>query len=673
MRQLSIAIILAFLAACSEYKTTTTHYVKAQNITPPKHFMAGAETVDITPPPGYLPRAGYSTWSTIGEGFRTRLYARVYYLRDIEGDSHLIVQTDLATGSRILHTKLGEVLAKQTDIDASNLTITATHSHSAPGQIVGSQFYNKHISHKSGFASGYFDFLVEQISSAAIKAYKEQRPAKLATGKIDIWGQTRNRSIQAHVENNNVSNKSTADNRTFHRINPSLYMVRIDGLTENNQYEPMAAFASFSIHGTALPEKETLFNADVWAYIHKDWEQFVSATYHPSQPVHVSAFEGTHGDIAPASRFNMLGYIEAKRIGQGIAKKTATLYQQLDTQLTEQVDIQSAIRHINIREANSIDDNEICDEASLGMTVAAAPLEHTSPVIGYLPFFKQGSRRWGDEEESCQGRKRILGFSMLQPLFEPKDSFPDYVLFQLVKINDLVMVPMPFEFTTESGYRLESTVRNSFEKANKPIKYIMVSSLAGGYTGYVTTPEEYGRQYYEGGSTLYGKSTLPYLNAQTGKLADDMLSHQTTIAELPKKWDYNFDITRFIPEPIEASGERNITASPFYTHASTNEEGYWQFNWADVNASMIEVHKPLISIETRINDGHWAILEMEGQTVNDAGYDMALRIIEPELEKGMAEYAAYWYNPLFDGEQRQYRFVIQPRGKQGILYSQAFN
>ena len=672
MRLLPIVIILAMLAACSEYKTSTSHHVKALDIMPPKHFMAGAETVDITPPPGYLPRAGYATWSTIGEGFRTRLYARIYYLRDIDGDSQLIIQTDLASGSRILHTKLGEILAKQTDINASNLTITATHSHSAPGQILGSQFYNKHISHKSGFASGYFDFLIKQISTAAIKAYKQQRPAKLATGKIDVWGQTRNRSIQAHVENKNVSNKSTADNRTFHRINPALYMVRIDGLTAHNQYEPMAAFASFSIHGTALPQQETLFNADVWAYIHKDWEQFVINTYRPSQAVHVSAFEGTHGDVAPASRFGMLGYIEAKRIGQAIAKKAIELYRQLDSQLTDQVNIQSAIRHVNIRENNTIEDYEICKDASAGMTLAAAPLEHTSPIIGYLPFFKQGSRRWGDEEDNCQGRKRILGFSMLQPLFEPKDSFPGYVLFQLVKINDLVMLPMPFELTTEAGYRLENTVKSSFANASIPIEHIMISSLAGGYTGYVTTPEEYGRQYYEGGHTLYGKDTLPYLSAHVSKLTDDMLSNENPVIELPRKWEYQFNITQFIPDKINASGNRKVTLVPVYTHASVNEEGYWQFNWRDLNATKIASHKPLISIETRLNND-WVPLKVDGMLINDEGYDIALRVIEPTLKKGMAEYAAYWYNPLFEGEQRQYRFVIQARENQPMLYSPAFN
>ncbi|WP_250656196.1 neutral/alkaline non-lysosomal ceramidase N-terminal domain-containing protein [Alkalimarinus coralli] len=673
MYRLSLFLLACLLTACSEHSTLTIKNIEAVKSAPPSHFMASAETVDITPPPGYLPRAGYATWSTIGEGFRTRLYARVYYLRDVEGDSHLIVQTDLATGSRILHTRLGEVLAKQTDISARNLTVTATHSHSAPGQIVGSQFYNKHISHKSGFASGYFDFLVKQISEAAIKAYQQQRPAKIATGKIDIWGQTRNRSIQAHVENKNVENKSIADNRTFHRINPSLYMVRIDGLSESGQYEPMGAFASFSIHGTALPQEETLFNADVWAYIHKDWEQFITQTYRPSEDIHVSAFEGTHGDVAPAQRFGMAGYIEAKRIGQGIGKKVSLLYQQLDNKLTDQVDIATAIRHVNIREANTINGYEICGEAAAGMTLAAAPLEHTSPVIGYLPFFKQGSRRWGDEEDNCQGRKRILGFSMLQPLLEPKDSFPDYVLFQLVKINDLVMVPMPFEITTESGNRMTSSVKHAINSYDASVKHIMVTSLAGGYTGYVTTPEEYGRQYYEGGHTLYGKQTLPYLTAHASKLAKDMFSKTTAVTELPEQWEYHFDIERFIPQDAPAAGQRVITEKPVYHHASVNEEGQWRFSWVDVNASKIELHQPLLSIESRLNNGQWAPLKVDGVAVNDQGYDMAVRLIKKDAGHGMAEYSGYWYNPLFDGEQRQYRFVVQPRDQQATFYSPAFN
>lgn len=669
----ALSVLLFALAGCSEQSQITIHNETAQQLPPPKQFMAGAATVDITPPPGVLPRAGYATWSTIGEGFRTRLYARTYYMRDADGDSHLIVQTDLATGSRILHTKLGELLAKHTDIDASRITITATHTHSGPGQIVGSQFYNKHISHQAGFASKYFDFLIERISSAAMEAYHTQRPAKLASGRIDVWGLTRNRSIQAHVENHNVDNKSTADNRTFHRVNPGLFMVRLDAQTAGGDYEPLGAFASFSIHGTGLPEREPLFNADLWAYVHKDWEWAVQKHYQPSQPIHISAFEGTHGDVAPASRFGLLGYIEARRVGTGIAAKAFELYQQLDEQLTAEVDLQSAIRYVNLREQNQIGDIAICEDAAAGMTLAAAPLEHTSPVIGYLPFFKQGSRRWGDEEDNCQGRKRILGFSFLQPLLEPKDSFPDYVLFQILRINDFALLPLPFELTTETGYRLEQALREPLAAAGQPPKHVMISSLAGGFTGYATTPEEYGRQYYEGGHTIYGKYTQPYLSAHVGQLAQDMLASEQRVAELPEQWDYQFVTRQFLPDDTAANGQRQVISEPVFSHAQVNEEGHWRFSWLDVNPSRIELHRPLVSIETRVAGGDWHTLQQQGVPINDQGYDLAVRIDSNVDEQGMAQYSALWYNPLFEGEQREFRFVIEPRDQQSRFYSPAFN
>lgn len=674
---LAALLCLLLLSACSEQSTITTHYNKAKVQPAPAQFMAGAATVDITPPPGVLPRAGYATWSTTGDGFRTRLYARTYYMRDKDGDSHLIVQTDLAFGSRILQTKLGELLAKHTDIDTSNITITASHTHSGPGQILGSEFYNKHGSHKAGFASQYFDFLIERISSAAMEAYNTQRPSKLATGKIDVWGHTRNRSIQAHVENANVANKSIADNRTFHRINPALYMVRIDSLAADGSYQPLGAFASFSIHGTGLPERESLFNADVWAYIHKDWQWFIEQEYQPSQAVHVSAFEGTHGDIAPANRFGMLGYIEAKRIGQGIAAKTIELYQSLDKQLSDKVNLKSASRYVNLREQNSINGISICQDAAAGMTLAAAPLEHTSPIIGTLPFFKQGSRRSGEEKDNCQGKKQHLGFAFLQPLLEPKDSFPNFVIFQLLQINDMVIAPIPFETTVESGQRFEQAIQEAYADSPEKIKYVMISSLANGYTGYVTTPEEYGRQYYEGGHTIYGKNTQPYIAAHLKQLGQDMLSRTERIIELPEEINYRFVSKQFLPDDMPATGQRKITQVPAFSHASINQESLWRFNWRDINASRIELHKPLVHIETRTQNnnqwGAWLIHKENNIAVNDQGYDVAVRIIASADDKGMSEYSAEWYNPLFDGEQRQFRFVIQPRDGREILYSQGFN
>ncbi|MCG8614263.1 MAG: neutral/alkaline non-lysosomal ceramidase N-terminal domain-containing protein [Pseudomonadales bacterium] len=640
------------------------------------NFIAGAATVDITPPPGFLPRGGYATWSTVGQGVRTHLYARAYYLQTDE-ERHLVIQTDLVSGSRILHAALGERLAPEMGTDISRISLMATHTHSAPGQIVGSQFYNKHISNQAGFAEDYFEFVLQRISEAALQAYRSRGPAKLASGKTDIWGLTRNRSLPAYLENRSILDKEYQPERDFHYINPAMYMVRIDSIQPDGRSVPLGGFASFSIHGTALPEGEPLFNADVWAYIHKDWQWYLEQRYDRENQIHVSAFEGTHGDIAPAARFNRLGYLEARRIGREIGKHAIKLFNSLEKDLTAQVSLRSAVREVSITEKPRIGQAEICTEAAAGNTLAAAPLEHTSPVIGYLPFIRQGSRRWDVAEDDCQGRKRILGGDWVQRWLEPKDSFPDSVLFQIVEINDLLILPLPFEVTVESGQRIANAVRSATEnsegKSGRELrrKQVMVASLAGGYTGYVTTPEEYGRQYYEGGHTLFGKNTQSYLASQLRQLALDM-SGAARIAELPEQWVYRLATKRFTPESITEPVERAIESAPRFYHAVDDLEAYWVMHWRDVPADKINLHEPLICVETRIHNGDWHPLTVEGVAVDDQGYDIAVKLLTTEEGEAGAVYGVYWYNPVFSGPEQVFRFVIQARGSGSILYSPPF-
>ena len=51
-------------------------------------LLAGAAEADITPPPG-MPKAGYSSNAHDGNGFRTRLHARVLHLRAVDSDPSL--------------------------------------------------------------------------------------------------------------------------------------------------------------------------------------------------------------------------------------------------------------------------------------------------------------------------------------------------------------------------------------------------------------------------------------------------------------------------------------------------------------------------------------------------------------------------------------------------------
>ncbi len=55
------------------------------------------------------------------------------------------------------------------------------------------------------------------------------------------------------------------------------------------------------------------------------------------------------------------------------------------------------------------------------------------------------------------------------------------------------------------------------------VERVAVSSLANEQFCYLTTPEEYSLQRYEGGNTLYGPQSQPFIAAAAAALAADTL------------------------------------------------------------------------------------------------------------------------------------------------------
>ena len=220
--------------------------------------LAGAAEVDITPPPG-MPKAGYSANAHDGHGFRTRLRARVTHLR--AGRSSIaLVQVDLLAGSSVLQYLVADAIAARTDIPLAGVWIGATHTHAGPGQFLGTDFYNQHASNRAGFDPAYTDFLVRQIAGAVIEAHDTRAPAKVAIGSTEVWGLTRNRSLDPHVQNRTVSDKRLDPQRKWVSVNPNLHLLRVDRIVQGGGAgdgtgvtEPLAAAVIFSIHGTGVP------------------------------------------------------------------------------------------------------------------------------------------------------------------------------------------------------------------------------------------------------------------------------------------------------------------------------------------------------------------------------------------------------------------------------------
>jgi len=643
---------------------------------------AGAISVDITPPPG-MAMGGYSVMANKGIGFRTRLKARVIYINDGQGNATALVQTDLTSASLLLHHKVASVVANL-GLKISDIVITATHTHSAPANHFENDFYNKHMSSQAGLDEQYLNFLTQQISAGIQQAISQQKPAKIATGQRDIYGYNRNRSLNAYLHNNNISGIDPKDpNAKFNAVNPTLFMIRVDVKDHLGQFKPLAAFSSFSVHATALSPAVEVYNADLFAYAQKDLQWHIQDQYLTPWPIVHALTTGTQGDMAPAlpdqgdnffTHFNV-NWPAAKRLGKGIGKESISLFNALSSQLTSTIHITTAAREINIQRDNSIGNITLCKAPAIGAPVARGAYERRTPYLGLNPFFHGGSavtRSWFFND-GCQGNKAYLGYKYPQQLLAPIDSFPNTVLFQLIRINDAAIIPLPFEVTAEAGRRITRHVVKALSREDQPIKHIWVTSNANGYFGYSTTQEEYFQQYYEGGHTLYGKYTTAYLSAQLNTLAQDM--QNSTINESLLVWRYNVAIKPTLSAQEKSAGKRAIHSQPMLkivssdhgsSSSNNDQENYIKFEWVDVNPTEILFHLPLVKIEKK-QQGKWDEVKKGHMPISDEGYDIEVRYLA-STRHNMGIYQARWYNPIIGN----YRFTIASRQSQPALHSKIF-
>ncbi|MGH3560416.1 MAG: neutral/alkaline non-lysosomal ceramidase N-terminal domain-containing protein, partial [Mycobacterium sp.] len=90
---------------------------------------------------------------------------------------------------------------------------------------------------------------------------------------------------------------------------------------------------------------------------------------------------------------------------------------------------------------------------------------------------------------------------------------------QLLRIGQLYLIGIPAEVTIVAGLRLRRTVAGI---VGAELPDVLVAGYSNGYLHYVTTPEEYGEQRYEGGSTMFGRWELPALQQVVAVLATAM-------------------------------------------------------------------------------------------------------------------------------------------------------
>jgi neutral ceramidase len=87
---------------------------------------------------------------------------------------------------------------------------------------------------------------------------------------------------------------------------------------------------------------------------------------------------------------------------------------------------------------------------------------------------------------------------------------------QLVRLGPLVLLALAQEVTIVAGMRLRRAVA---EVVDVSPDLVIVQGYANDYAGYLTTPEEYDAQRYEGGHTMFGRWQLPAYTQEIVRVA----------------------------------------------------------------------------------------------------------------------------------------------------------
>ncbi len=589
--------------------------------------LAGVAEVDITPPPG-MPKAGFSKNAHDGIGFRHRLRARVLHLRS--GSASVAwVQLDLLAGSSLLQHLIAHEIADRTDIGLSGLMLGATHTHAGPGQFDASDFYNRFASNRPGFDPAWTAWLVERIAGAVVQAHDSRQPAQVATGRIDVWGATRNRSLAPYIRND-VEDQRLDPERRFGAVNPWLHQVRVDTITADGT-EPLAAWSVFSIHGTGVNHHNTEYHPDVWAYLVDEFTGRVGGDFV------AAAVEGTHGDAAPALRPGRAGFLESERIGRMIGSRAADLHEQLAAQLTDRVDLSAVLHEVDL---DAPDGGEVAGVRlplpALGASQVAGATENLTPVISKIPPISPGHpKRRG---RGPHGEKWVLGSQRLQSKVLPRSGFPRVLSVQALRIGGLLTVGFPFEITTEAGRRISEASAAAGIDAE-----VVVASVTNGYCGYCTTAEEYSLQFYEGGHNLHGPKTEAWLSAQGARLVAALAgeaAHQRSV--LPER-RFDLHVHRYL---AVADGQDSVQfdGAARYVDSSGEDPDFWQQAWQGGAPGSLTWHEPIARVEVE-TDGSWHTF------ADDQGTSIGV------TWQGKNRYVARWFSPWLGGDRR-FRFVI---------------
>ncbi|WP_280436944.1 neutral/alkaline ceramidase [Nocardia carnea] len=494
--------------------------------------LVGRAIADITGEPAEAGMLGYGRAEQKTTGIHLRLRARAFVFADPLVDRRvLLVVTELPLiFSSITQEVLRRLAQRFGDTyTESNVMITATHTHCGPGGYSHHRLYNG----SGGFRHRTFAAIVDGIVEAVERAHEDIAPATLRLIHGELHEASVNRSRAAFDLNPPEDKDFFPD-----AIDPQTTLLRID-----REGEPVGAVNWFATHGTSMTNRNTLISGDNKGYAAYHWERVVEGVNYLADPDpdFVAAFAQTNaGDMSPnldgrpghgptadeCENTRIIGlrqYEAAAKLAAGYVPRMAG---SIDFRFVH-VDLSA----VTVSAEFTGDGREHRTGRPAGGAAAFAGAGYDGPTHwktfqeGRNPgwdFLSRLAYRFAPTLRDAQAPKAIVAPAGL--LNRSKPYVQEIVPVQLFRIAELYLLGIPGEVTIAAGLRLRRTVAAALdvELAN-----VLIAGYSNAYFHYVTTPEEYAAQRYEGASTLFGRWQLPALQQIAAQLATALNDEST--------------------------------------------------------------------------------------------------------------------------------------------------
>ncbi|MFC4377240.1 neutral/alkaline non-lysosomal ceramidase N-terminal domain-containing protein [Nocardia halotolerans] len=477
----------------------------------PDVFEFGLGIADLTGPAAECGMMGYSQLEQTTAGIHLRPRVRAFV---IGSETDRVVFAAVENGALFQSVHRGVLLALARRFGdrytERNVVLTSTHTHAGCG---GSAHDYAYTLATLGFQRQVYDTEVDAIVEAVVAADADVAPGTIALGRAELRDASVNRSRSAFDRN------PAADRAVF----PDAIDPAVTTLVFSRAGARVGTLTWFATHNTSMTNKNRLISSD-----NKGYASFAAehrehgVRYLDGAPDFLAAFAQTNaGDMSPNLALSpgngpTTDEFENTRIlgeRQYAASETAAR-----GSVSMRGSIASMLCYIDLA-ALSIDGRFTPDgeprrtaPAAAGVSLIAGSVEDgpglpggpipegvRNPMIEFLGGIDHPHPAWLADAQAPKAIFAPLG------LLPPVPWVPNVVPIQLVRLGELYLAAAGAEFTIVAGLRVRRAVAGVL---GVEVDQVLLQGYANAYHQYVTTPEEYDAQQYEGASTLFGRYTL---------------------------------------------------------------------------------------------------------------------------------------------------------------------